>query len=273
MNDYLQVSIPVTTDPQSEMLIAELSNMGFDSFQEEPTLLKAFITEAKFDEQGLKSIIDHYELSYSVESVQAKNWNEEWEKNFEPVVIGDYCTIRAKFHESNPKTRHEIVITPKMSFGTGHHATTYLMIELMQDMDFMNAEVLDFGTGTGILAIMAEQLGAKQILAIDIDDWSITNAKENIETNQCAKIQLLQAGNIPSNKSFKIILANLTRNVILESLPIMCKILEARGEILLSGLMMTDFEQVDKEATELGLHLQRKGEKSGWIALRYDSHS
>jgi ribosomal protein L11 methyltransferase len=273
MNKYLQVSIPVDTDLQNEILLAELISIGFYSFQEEQKLLKAFVAEDKFDEQVLKSIIEHYELSYSVESIQEKNWNEEWEKNFEPVVIGDHCTIRAKFHESNPKTKHEIVITPKMSFGTGHHATTYLMIELMQDMDFKNSEVLDFGTGTGILAIMAEQLGAKEILAIDIDDWSIMNAKENIETNQCIKIQLLQTDNIPPNKSFKIILANINRNVILENLPIMCKILEARGEILLSGLLVIDFEQVDAEATKRGLHLQRKGEKSGWIALRYVSHS
>ena len=273
MTDYLQVSIPVNTDLQNEILIAELSNIGFDSFQEEPNLLKAFITEGKFDEQVLKSIIHQLELRYSVEFIQAKNWNDAWEKNFEPVVIGNHCTIRATFHVSNPTTKHEIVITPKMSFGTGHHATTYLMIELMQDMDFTNSKVLDFGTGTGILAIMAEQLGAKEILAIDIDDWSIMNAKENIETNQCIKIQLLQTDNIPPNKSFKIILANINRNVILENLPIMCKILEDKGEILLSGLLVTDFEQVDAEATRLGLHLQRKGEKSGWIALSYVSHS
>ena len=156
-----------------------------------------------------------------------------------------------------------------MSFGTGHHATTSLMIELMQDIDFSNASVLDFGTGTGILAVMAEKLGAKEVVAIDVDEWSILNAKENFETNQCAKIQLIQANNIPADKSFRIVLANINRNIILENLPAMCKILEAKGEILLSGLLVSDFEVVNTEAANLGLHLQRKGEKSGWIALSY----
>ena len=273
MSSYLQVTIPVESELQSEMLIALLANAGYDSFQEESKTLKAYITEERFDEEVLNSIIHQYSLDYSLEPIQAKNWNEEWERNFEPVVIGKFCSIRAAFHESNRETLHEIIITPKMSFGTGHHATTSLMVELMQHLDFSNASVLDFGTGTGILAVMAEKLGAKEIVAIDIDDWSILNAKENIEANQCLKIQLVQANNIPADKSFKIILANINRNVILDSLPAMCKILEAKGEILLSGLLVSDFEVVNTEAANLGLHLQRKGEKSGWIALSYVSLS
>jgi len=269
MSRYLQVIIPVESDLQGEMLVALLTDVGYDSFEEESTKLKAYITEERFDEEVLNSIIREYSLDYSLELIQEKNWNEEWEKNFEPVVIGKFCSVRAAFHESNHETLHEIVITPKMSFGTGHHATTFLMIELMQDVDFSDASVLDFGTGTGILAVMAEKLGAKEIVAIDVDDWSILNAKENFETNQCAKIQLVQANNIPANKSFRIILANINRNIILENLPAMCKILEAKGEILLSGLLVSDFEVVNTEAANLGLHLQRKGEKSGWIALSY----
>ncbi len=273
MTSYLQVTIPVESDEQSEVLIALLANAGFDSFEEESKILKAYIAKERFDEEGLDAITRQYGLDYSLETIQAKNWNEVWEKNFEPVVIGEFCSIRAEFHESNKNTLHEIIITPKMSFGTGHHATTSLMIELMQELEFGSATVLDFGTGTGILAIMAEKLGAKEIVAIDVDEWSILNAKENIDTNHCANIQLAQADNIPTNKSFRIILANINRNVILDSLPSMCKILEAKGEILLSGLMVSDFEVVNDEATNLGLHLQRKGEKSGWIALSYASQS
>jgi ribosomal protein L11 methyltransferase len=273
MVNYLQVSIPVDAVWQSDVLIALLSDIGYDSFEEDANVLRAYIMADKFDEERLDSIVSQYQLKYAVETIQSKNWNEEWEKNFEPVVIGQFCSIRASFHEPNKKTEHEIIITPKMSFGTGHHATTSLMIELMQDLNFHDATVLDFGTGTGILAIMAEKLGANEIVAIDIDDWSILNAKENIDANQTARIQLFQANNIPATKSFKIILANINRNVILSSLPDMCKILETKGEILLSGLMVSDYETVNAKATQLGLHLQKKGEKSGWIALSYVSSS
>ena len=273
MTNYLQVTIAVKSESEAEMLIALLSNIGFDSFREEVGILHAYIEEHKFDEDLCSSFLREHQLDYSLEKIESRNWNEEWEKNFQPVMVDDFCSIRAIFHEPNKLTQHEIIITPKMSFGTGHHATTYLMVELMRGIDFENASVLDFGTGTGILAIMAEKLGAKEILAIDIDEWSILNASENITANNCTKIQLVQADNIPSNKSFKIMLANINRNVILENLPGMCKILAANGEILLSGLMVADFEQVHALANKCGLYLQKKGEKSGWIALRYVSHS
>ena len=273
MTNYLQATIAVTSESEAEVLIALLSDIGFDSFQEEAGVLQAYIEENKLDEELLRSILSERQLSYSLEKIESKNWNEEWEKNFQPVTIDNFCSIRAAFHEPNKLTQHEIIITPKMSFGTGHHATTYLMLDQMRDMQFENVSVLDFGTGTGILAIMAEKLGAEQILAIDIDEWSIFNATENIAANNCRKVQLVQADNIPPNKSFKIMLANINRNVILENLPGMCKTLAANGEILLSGLMVADFEQVHALADKLGLYLQRKGEKSGWIALRYVSHT
>ena len=269
MNEYLQVTIPVRNDELKEILIAELISIGFGSFEEEGEVLKAFALENEFDKKELESLLHRHDLHYMIESILEKNWNEEWEKNFEPVVIGDFCSVRASFHAPDETTKYEVVITPKMSFGTGHHATTYMMLELMHGLDFINASVFDFGTGTGILAIMAEKLGAKEVLAIDEDKWSIKNAAENLEMNNCSKIQLRLTDNIPTDKAFKIILANINRNVILEHLPVMCKILAAKGVILLSGLMEADFQQVNKVASSLGLHLQRKGEKSGWIALSY----
>ena len=273
MDAYLQLTIPVETDLQKEILIAELSSTGFESFQEEPWLLKAFVQEEAFNKKEVDEILHRYELVYVFESVPIKNWNEEWEKNFTPVVIGDWCCVRAGFHEPDKNTKFDIVINPKMSFGTGHHATTYMMLEMMEEVNFVNAVVFDFGTGTGILSIMAERLGAKEVLAIDVDEWSIENARENLEVNNCRRIHLLKTDNIPGDKSFNIILANINRNVILEGLPAMCKILEAKGKILLSGLIDADFEIVKSKAATLGLHLQTKGEKSGWIALSFGFQS
>jgi ribosomal protein L11 methyltransferase len=269
MDTYLQANIVMDNDPRREIVMAQLISIGFDAFEEETKWLKAYVPQSEFDEEAFLSIIRLHQLSYEMEIVPAKNWNEEWEKNFQPVVIGDFCSVRASFHKPNKNTAYDLVISPKMSFGTGHHATTYMMLELMQDLSFGDADVLDFGTGTGILAIMAEKLGANHITAVDLDDWSIENAKENSAMNNCSRIQLLKTNNIPADKSFKFILANINRNVIVDGLPVMCKILEANGEILLSGLMEADFAQVHAEASRLGLYLQRKGEKSGWIVLRY----
>ncbi|HYJ38299.1 MAG TPA: 50S ribosomal protein L11 methyltransferase [Chitinophagaceae bacterium] len=269
MDTYLQVNIEIESDLQREIVTAELISIGFDAFEEETKLLKAYVLQNDFDEKAFNSIVDLHQLNYEVESILSKNWNEEWEKNFHPVVIGNFCSVRANFHEPNKNTAFDLVITPKMSFGTGHHATTYLMLELLQEVAFRDAAVLDFGTGTGILAIMAEKLGASKVTAIDLDDWSIRNATENAAMNSCSRIQLVQADNIPADKSFKIILANINKNVIVDDLPVMCKVLEDNGDILLSGLLEPDFAQINAEATKLGLHLQKKGEKSGWIALRY----
>jgi ribosomal protein L11 methyltransferase len=270
MNKYVQATIEVDNDEEREVLIAELIIVGFESFEEDPKLLKAFVTDAAFDESAFRSLIQQRGKKFKLEAISEKNWNEEWERNFQPVVIGDFCAVRAAFHEPIVQTKHEIIITPKMSFGTGHHATTHLMLELMGEEIFTNLTVLDFGTGTGILSIMAEKLGASAVLAIDIDEWSIENAAENLHMNNCRNTTLEKRGNIPLNASFNRILANINRNVILDSLPDMCKVLQVNGAILLSGLLQSDFEQINVEATSLGLQLQRKGEKSGWIALRYN---
>jgi ribosomal protein L11 methyltransferase len=269
MSRYLQVTIPVSSDEERELLIATLISAGFESFEEVAGSLKAFIPEGDFDQLSFRSLMNQSSQQFDVELIPEKNWNEEWEKNFEPVVIRDFCRVRAAFHKVDPTMQHEIIITPKMSFGTGHHATTHMMLELMAQDDFKNLSVLDFGTGTGILSIMAEKLGAQEVLAIDIDDWSIENAAENLQLNNCSKTRLAKRDNIPLDKSFNRILANINRNVILDSLPNMCKVLVSKGAILLSGLLQSDFEMVHGEATSLGLQLQRKGEKSGWIALRY----
>ena len=269
MQNHFQVNISVGNDLEREIMIAQLNAIGFEGFEEEPGILKAFITETKFDRDEFHRLMNEYEVKFDIELVAARNWNEEWEKNFEPVVIADFCSVRAGFHAPNPQTKFELIITPKMSFGTGHHATTFMMLQLMEHLEMREKTVLDFGTGTGILAIMAEKLGAKEVVAIDVDEWSIENAKENLALNECSRTQLYKSDNIPENKSFKIILANINRNVILEQLPVMCKLLEAKGELLLSGLLEKDYKIMQAEAIKYRLCLHNKSEKSGWIALRY----
>jgi ribosomal protein L11 methyltransferase len=270
MNRYFQVTMEVGGNEEQEILVAKLISIGFESFEQQSNKLIAFIPTSEFHEKEFTSLVNEANLQFDKIILEEKNWNEEWEKSFAPVVIGDFSTVRASFHPPNQNTDYEIVITPKMSFGTGHHATTYMMLQLMAEEDFTCSTVLDFGTGTGILSIMAEKLGADHIVAIDVDNWSIENAAENLVLNGCAKITLQKRDNIPLDKSFKKILANINRNVILETLPDLCRVLEAKGTILLSGLLHSDFDQIDAEATKLGLKLQKKGEKSGWIALRYN---
>jgi ribosomal protein L11 methyltransferase len=180
--------------------------------------------------------------------------------------VGGFCTVRADFHDPLPGAQHEIIITPKMSFGTGHHATTYMMIEQMGNIDFEYKAVFDFGTGTGILAILAEKLGAVNITAIDVDEWSITNAKENFERNSCSKIRVAQSSNIPPEQ-FDIILANINRNVILNYLAELKKALTPGGYILLSGLLTTDEEAVLSASSGLELILRTRNERNNWLSV------
>jgi ribosomal protein L11 methyltransferase len=174
--------------------------------------------------------------------------------------------VRADFHDPVPGARYEIIITPKMSFGTGHHATTYMMMEQIENMEFKNKSVFDFGTGTGILAILAEKLGAANITAIDVDEWSITNAKENFERNKCEQIQVAQSSVIPSQQ-FDIILANINRNVILNYLPELKKALTPGGYMLLSGLLTTDEAAVVPVASEMELILRTRIERNNWLSV------
>src|SRR6187399_2793810 len=183
--NYLQFEFRISNAVENEILIALLSNAGFESFVEEEKMLKAFIKETEFNESSLTGIQEIIPCTYSSTVITPQNWNAKWESSFEPIIVKDFAAIRAGFHNSIKNVKHEIIITPKMSFGTGHHATTYMMIEQMEGLDLMNKAVVDFGTGTGVLAILAEKMGASTIDAIDNDDWSIENAAENIAANGC----------------------------------------------------------------------------------------
>ena len=192
MTQYLKISIKCSPELQ-DILIAELGFIKYDSFQELNEGIEAFIEEQLFQEDNLKEVLGKYniDLNFRKELLQDINWNEEWEKNFDPVYVGSQAQIRATFHEKKAGFNHEIIINPKMSFGTGHHETTHLMVSEQQSINHEDKHVLDVGTGTGVLAIMADKLGAKSIMATDIDDWSIDNCKENFVLNKVINTTLL----------------------------------------------------------------------------------
>ncbi|MDR3713933.1 MAG: 50S ribosomal protein L11 methyltransferase [Puia sp.] len=266
----IQITI-VSSDPETTgILIAELSEAGFEGFEEQEDRLLAYIPAEKWQPDVLQVLLAPYSLDYKEEVVAEKNWNEEWERNFQPVEVGSFCAVRASFHSPLPGVRHEIVITPKMSFGTGHHATTYMMIEAMQAIDFDKKTVLDFGTGTGILAILAGKLGAREIMAIDNDDWSISNALENVSENGARAVRVEKMDTLGRLGGFEIILANINKNVIINELDSMMQHLSGDGVILLSGLLQDDFEDIRKLASASRFLVKERLTRAGWICLRLE---
>ena len=266
--EYIKITFANLQPEQKEILIAQLADAGYEGFEEKETSLDAFINSKSFDKVIVNEISFKYQTPYTKEKIAETNWNQVWESNFEPVIVNDYVAIRADFHKPITNTKFEIVITPKMSFGTGHHATTYMMIELMKGIDLKGKSVLDFGTGTGILAILAAKSEAKNILAIDNDEWSIANAKENFVKNNCTKINLRKASDTASEMKFDVILANINKNVILENLVLLREQLNKGGQILLSGLLEDDKEEILSIATQLNLKLKKELIRSNWIALQ-----
>jgi len=267
MNNYIQIKIEDLTSEQSEILIAELGDHGFNGFEEGENFLNAYIEEKNLNEDELQKIIAWHQLRFTKNVIEQKNWNEEWEKNFEPVIVKDFVAVRAEFHQPVKTVKHEIIITPKMSFGTGHHATTFLMMQVMHDIDFENKTVFDFGTGTGILAILAEKLGASSIAAIDNDTWSINNAKENIERNHCRNIHLRLSNTLPATAKFNIILANINKNVIMEHLKALSQLVDENGQVLVSGFLPDDEPDILNLAYKIGLKHKHIFQRDQWIAI------
>jgi ribosomal protein L11 methyltransferase len=266
MINYIQFHFSNLQPADQEVLIAKLVDKGFEGFEQGPDFLKAYMPENVFDD----SLKDDPEISahdVRIEIIVQRNWNEEWEKSFEPVIIENFCAIRAAFHPPAQDVQHEIIITPKMSFGTGHHATTFQVIQLMEQINFTGKNVLDFGTGTGVLAILAEKLHASHILAIDNDDWSIDNARENIDSNNCERIELIKADNLFRHETYDVILANINKHVILQNLSALAKHLRPEGVLVLSGLLKDDRQDITAAALKEQLSIRKHLEKSGWIAL------
>jgi ribosomal protein L11 methyltransferase len=261
--NYIKITIQANME-QQDILISFLSDLDVMGFEQSDTYLTAYFDEQNFRSFEITKTIKGYD--FQISTITAKNWNDEWEADFNPVVIDDFCAIRAQFHKPITKTQYDIIITPKMSFGTGHHATTFMMIAQMKDLDFINKVLLDFGTGTGVLAILAEKLGASNITAIDIDDWSIENATENAVVNNCSKINFKLSSIIP-DKKFDIILANIIRNTIMDYLPELKKALNENGFLLLSGLLVNDEKDIIQLCINHNIQLVRRLEKNQWISL------
>jgi ribosomal protein L11 methyltransferase len=256
-------------------MVAQLSRIGFEGFEEEEGRLLAFIPQTFYDEsQLLRTVLTSKGLErgdpdqlYSIRVIEEKNWNEEWEKDFHPVIIDDFCAIRAHFHEPVTTVKHELIITPKMSFGTGHHASTYMMIEAMRGLDFYAEKVLDFGTGTGILAILAEKLGSVDIRAIDEDPRSIENARENMAANRTIHISLEQKDSLSGEAVFDIILANISLSVILRNLGPLWQHLDENGVILASGVLQTDEEEIRQNARKEGFLMNILFIRDNWMSF------
>lgn len=271
MAAYLEFNFKIKPlQPWNEILMAELIEIGFDSFTEEYDGILGYIQKDLFKEEELKEIYllqnEEIEISYTYEEMPNINWNEEWEKNFSPINVEDKVLIRAEFHESDPNM-HEIVIQPKMSFGTGHHPTTHLMIQQMLDMDLADKKVLDMGCGTSVLAIFAKQKGAGRTVAIDIDEWSVENSKENaVRNNVELDIELGTADNLGKEK-FEIILANINRNILISDIPTYVSVLEDGGKLLLSGLCFFDVDDILEVCTEQNLKLEKKIQREEWVSL------
>lgn len=271
MNNYLEFNFKIfPLQPWNEILMAELIEIGFDSFTEEHDGILGYIQNDLFNENQLKEINlfknDEVKISYTFQEMPNINWNEEWEKNFSPINVENQVSIRAEFHE-NQNLPHEIIIQPKMSFGTGHHATTYLMIQQMLDLDFQNKAVLDMGCGTSVLAIFAKQKGAGKTVAIDIDEWSVENSVENAERNG-VELEVSQgtAENLGKEK-FDIILANINRNILISDIPTYVSVLNDGGQLLLSGLCFFDVDDILEVCTQQNLTLKKKLQREEWVSL------
>tara|TARA_B100002052_G_scaffold109035_1_gene100506 strand:+ start:16094 stop:16927 length:834 start_codon:yes stop_codon:yes gene_type:complete len=256
----------------ADILVAKLNEIEFESYIEDENGLKAYIQTKRLNNGAVKDIMsevsEQTELSYRINKVKEENWNLKWESNYNPVFVNKSCVIRAQFHNSFPEIKHEIIITPKMSFGTGHHETTLLMMNEMFSLDFKNKSVLDMGSGTGVLAILASKLGARKLIGIDNDHWSFNNAKENSKLNNISNVHFI-LGNVNSikNSKFDIILANINRNVILNDIEIYVNAMNVSADIFLSGFLEEDISLVLNKSNELGLKLIVSKNKNKWQML------
>ena len=260
-------------DPATEILIAELGDVGFESFVEHDNGVTAYIQKIEWNPNILDNLYvlgsNEFKISFSYFEVIQTNWNKEWEKNFNPIQVDNLVSIRAPFHK-NPSLKFDISIEPKMSFGTGHHETTHMMIQHLLALDLENKKVLDMGCGTGILAIFAEKKGAQPIDAIDIDNWCYQNSLENIQRNGCNHITVLEGdSSLLKQKKYDIIIANINRNILISDMKTYTECLNKNGILLLSGFYKEDVIIIENEVTKHGLSFENLLQKNNWVALKF----
>jgi len=274
--DFIQVNFNIEPYEEyiADVLAAELGELGFDTFVPTENGLEAFIVSDVFNDSELKNLLTNFvfetSIDYKVTKIESKNWNEEWEKHyFEPIIIDNECVIHSSFHKNIPEAKYDIVIDPKMSFGTGHHETTSLVIGELLKMDLMGKKVLDMGCGTSVLAILAAMRGATDLLAIDIDSWCVENSVENIALNKISGINVKQGGaELLANQHFDIILANINRNILLADMEHYAACLSTNGQLYMSGFYSEDIPLIEAEANKNGLNLISSKLKNNWAVVK-----
>lgn len=271
---YIQYSFHVNPiEPGTDILIALLSEFDFESFSNTEFGFDAYIQKELDNPDLIQEIqLEDIKFSYITKEIAKQNWNEEWEKNFSPVFVEDLCCIRAGFHQAPEKIKYDIVITPKMSFGTGHHDTTWLMCKSMTDMNFKGKKVLDMGCGTGVLAILAKKLGATEITGIDIEDWSVENAIENSVINQAEDIVYIHGDALllSETKPYDIILANINKNILKQDMSIYYRTMKNNGILLLSGFFTVDIAELKQEAEKCGFKYIDSYSKNEWAVIKLE---
>lgn len=267
-------SLSVVCDPAyTEILMAEIAEAGFDTFMETENGFEASVEGDGYSQEILDFLKEKYDhvrpLTFTISKAEKQNWNEAWEKNVEPIIVDDRCLVRAAFHRIDKKYPYEIIITPKMSFGTGHHQTTHLMLSAQMKMDHKGKRVMDAGCGTAILSIMASKLGATEVEAFDIDEWSVINGEENVATNHCANIRLQQGkiSEVTLEGKFDIILANINKNILLAEMHQYSSFLKPGGALLLSGFYTKDIDDLKKEAAKFNLSEADRSEREEWATV------
>ena len=259
--------------PATEILIAELGYAGFESFVETEEGVTAYIQKEEWNENILEDIYilnsDEFKITFDFNEIEQTNWNEEWEKNFNPIIVDDLVSVRAPFHEK-PDVKYDLIIEPKMSFGTGHHETTHMMIQHILRNDFENKSVLDMGCGTGVLAILAERVGAVKLDAIDIDNWCYLNSIENVERNDCSNISVYEGdATLLDGKKYDSIIANINRNILLSDIGSYAKCLNPNGTLFLSGFYEEDIPLIETECNKHMLKLKETIQKDKWVSLKF----
>ena len=259
-------------EPATEMLIAQLGYVGFESFVEQDNGVTAYIQKQEWNSKILEDVFllhsNEFNITFEHNEIAQTNWNEEWEKNFNPIQVDDLVSIRAPFH-TNPSLQFDIVIEPKMSFGTGHHETTHMMVQHLLALDLDTKKVLDMGCGTGILAIFAEMKGAKPIDAIDIDSWCYENSLENIQRNNCNHITVYEGDASLLKEKYDVIIANINRNILLSDIKTYTDCLNENGVLLLSGFYKEDIVIIEDEVNKHGLTFETMIQRNNWVALKY----
>lgn len=271
---YYKFKITTPSDALAEVVVAHLSTGAFDGFEINGGELMTYISEKDYNEteKGLiEFVVEKYASAMEKEYLEEENWNAQWESDYEPVFVDDFCVVRATFHPPVTTVQHEIVITPKMSFGTGHHQTTYMMMKQMESIDFASKTVFDYGCGTGVLAILALFLGAESADAVDIDTWAYENTIENLEINNCSETIAAYCGDmdIVPTKQYDILLANINRNVLLGNMKAMGARLKKGGYLLCSGFLDTDIEQMKAAAAAEDFELEQVNERESWRCLLF----